>query len=123
MAENTIKGSEPQKGNSSLFAFFERLLKLEKLFEEGLPVKYLPKVLFLVGVGLFYIANSHYADKTVRQINRLQVEVDELRVDHTTMKADMMKQSKQSEVAKKVKAMGLEESTDPPFKIKRNQKD
>jgi len=44
-------------------------------------------------------------------------EVEDLRADFTTLKAELMFASKQSEVAKKVKEQGLEESMSPPYKI------
>ena len=70
-----------------------------------------------MALSLFYIGNTHYAEKTVRKINNVQAEVEDLRADYTTMKSDLMFASKQSEVAKKVKVFGLEESLEPPHKI------
>jgi hypothetical protein len=66
---------------------------------------------------LLYIGNSHYAEKTIRRIDRTQSEVEDLRADFTTLKSDVMFASKQSEVARRVKSMGLEESLKPPFKV------
>lgn len=53
----------------------------------------------------------------MRQIDRLEDEVEDLRADVTTLEANYMFSSKQSEVAKKVKQLGLEESKEPPAKI------
>ncbi len=118
---------EPERGNEarvksssdgkSAFSGLEKKLKLETYFEEGFPVQYLPKILFVVFIGLLYISNTHYADKTTRAIEKAQNEVEDLRADFTTLKADVMFASKQSEVARRVKTMGLEESLKPPFKI------
>ena len=136
MAENKFK-LEPEKGpekvnearvkpapkvakeaaGKSLFTGIEKRMKLESYFEEGFPVRYLPKILFVMLLSLMYISNTHYADKTVRQIERAQTEVEDLRADYTTLKADVMYASKQSEVARRVKDMGLKESLRPPFKI------
>ena len=110
------KSSEGFSG-SSLFSGLEKKLKLESYFEEGFPVKYLPKILFVMTLGLLYISNTHYAEKTVRRINTIQAEVEDLRADYTTLKSDLMFASKQSEVARKVKALGLKESLNPPYKI------
>ena len=92
-------------------------LKLENYFEEGFPVHYLPKIFFVLVLGLVYIGNTHYAEQTVRKINVMQVEVEDLRADYTTLKSDLMFSSKQSEVARKVRAFGLKESLIPPHKI------
>lgn len=104
-------------GGFSVFSAIEKKLRLENYFEEGFPVHYLPKILFVMVLGLVYIGNTHYAEQTVREINHIQVEVEDLRADYTTLKSDLMFGSKQSEVAKKVKALGLKESLTPPYKV------
>jgi hypothetical protein len=113
-----VKPKGKSKGiTRGIFAGLEGRLKLENYFEEGFPVKYLPKILFVMTLGLVYISNTHYGEKTVRKINNIQAEVEDLRADYTTLKADLMFASKQSEVAKKVKDLDLIESLKPPFKI------
>jgi hypothetical protein len=113
----TTKSKSEGSSGSSLFSGIEKRLKLESYFEEGFPVKYLPKILFVMFLGLLYISNTHHAEKTVRKINTIHTEVEDLRADYTTLKSDLMFASKQSEVARKVKAFGLHESLRPPFKI------
>jgi len=120
--ENKFKIKSKSKTKSKgfakgIFSGIERRLKLENYFEEGFPVKYLPKILFVMAIGLIYISNTHYAEKTVRRINNIQAEVEDLRADYTTLKSDLMFASKQSEVAKKVKAFELKESLKPPYKV------
>ena len=125
MSENKFKVGVAQNAGaisgrssgSSVFSGLEKKLKLETYFEEGFPVQYLPKILFVMVLGLIYIGITHYAEKTVRKINNIQAEVEDLRADYTTLKADLMFSSKQSEVAKKVKAYGLKESLTPPYKV------
>ena len=122
MAENTIKIGNPERpeasvAGTSLFSGIEKKLKLETYFEAGLPMHYLPRILFFFVLALIYISNTHYADRATREANRLQSEVDDLRADYTTRKADVMYAGKQSEVARRVKVLGLEESMVPPFKV------
>ncbi len=128
MAENKFKIGAPERTNElkekpsvsngkSMFSGLEKRLKLESYFEEGFPVQYLPKILFVMLLSLIYISNTHYAEKTTRQIDRAQTEVEDLRADFTTLKSDVMFASKQSEVARRVKPLGLKESLTPPFKI------
>jgi hypothetical protein len=122
MAENKLrielkKSSGSSSNGTSVFSGLEKKLKLESYFEEGFPVQHLPKIIFAMALGLFYIGNTHYAEKTVRKINHVQTEVEDLRADFTTMKSDLMFASKQSEVARKVKQFGLAESLNPPFKV------
>src|SRR3990170_4007741 len=120
MTGNKFKIKTKTKGKGfagGVFSGIERRLKLENYFEEGFPVKYLPKILFAMVLGLMYISNTHYAEKTVRKINIIQTEVEDLRADYTTLKSDLMFASKQSEVAKKVKSLDIKESLTPPHKI------
>ena len=118
MKGNTYKA---KSGNSSaresLFSWFQRIINLDRLLEEGIPLRYIPQILFLTGVTIFYIGNNHYAEKTTRKIEQMETEVEELRADYTSLKAEYMFSSKQSEVAKRVKSMGLEENDTPPKKI------
>jgi hypothetical protein len=102
---------------TSMFSGLEKKLKLENYFEEGFPVQYLPKILFVMVLGILYISNTHHAETTVREIHAIQAEVEDLRADYTTLKSDLMFASKQSEVARKVKEFGLKESLTPPYKI------
>jgi hypothetical protein len=115
--EARVKSKARSGDGKSLFSGLERRLKLETYFEEGFPVQYLPKILFVLLLGLVYISNTHYADKATRTIDRGQVEVEDLRADYTTLKSDVMFASKQSEVARRVKEIGLKESLRPPFKV------
>ena len=119
MARNKPKVQKEKKvkKGGGVFGWVEKTIGMEGMFNEGLPVTYLPYMMFLVFIGLFYIGNSHYADKTNRKITKLEREVEDLRADYTTLKADYMFSSKQSEVAKRVKSLGLIESQEPPFKI------
>lgn len=109
--------SSGDSGGPTLFSGIERRLKLENYFEEGFPVKYLPKILFVMFLVLLYISNTHYAEKTVRRIDQVQSDVEDLRADYTTLKSDLMFASKQSEVARKVRALGLKESLNPPTRV------
>jgi len=119
MAVNTVRSPQREKSGDSktIFSMVENRLNLNKLFEDGIPVRYIPRVLYLSVILIFYIGNTHYSERIVRRIDRLKREVENIRADYTTMKADLMFASKASEVAKKVAPMGLQESLTPPTKI------
>ena len=95
----------------------ENVLRLPVSFENGVPVRYLPKILFVALVLTIYIGNTHYADNSLRSIDRLKVEVEDLRADYTTLKSDYMFASKQSEIAESIEKLELKESLEPPKKI------
>lgn len=83
-------------------------------------VKQLPFLVFLCLIGIVYIGNRYHAEKVVRDITKMQEEVKNLRAEEITTASELMKISRQSEVIKliKEKELGLEESTEPPAKIK-----
>ncbi len=112
-----IRASRRPASSWSLFSLLDRFTNLDGLFREGLPVRYLPKLLFVMGLTLLYIGNTHYGNRMNRGIQRLKQETEDLRADYTTLKSDYMEASKQSEVARKVAAIGLVESSSPPFRI------
>ncbi|PIQ22381.1 MAG: hypothetical protein COW65_03510 [Cytophagales bacterium CG18_big_fil_WC_8_21_14_2_50_42_9] len=101
----------------SIFNILDRYTKMDVIFQDGLPVKYLPLILYLMVVALFYIGNTHYAEKTIRKIDKIKLETEDLRADYTTLKSDYMEASKQSEVARNVAPTGLVESSSPPYQI------
>lgn len=115
MIENTFKIQDKRK--KSIFRWLEEKLKLKTDWEDGLPVTYLPHVLFVAFLCMIYIGNSHYGNNTQRKLSKLKIEVEDLRADYTTLKADYMHARLQSEVAKRVKDLGLEESSIPPYKL------
>ena len=116
MAENTFKINDGSR-RKSLFHWLEDKLRLEPDWSEGLPVRYAPHVLFITFLCILYIGNSHYAETSQRNFNKLKIEVEDLRADYTTLKSDYMHAKLQSEVAKRVQELGLEESSVPPYKL------
>lgn len=115
MATNTYKRSQGTgSGRKSFFSLFENLINVEKFFDKGLPVQFLMPFLFVTVLCIIYIGNLHYAEKNIRKSAKLRVAVEDLRADYTTLKAEYMYTSKQSEVAKKAMNLGLKESIEPP---------
>jgi len=74
-------------------------------------------ILFLAGLAVLYIANGHYADRTVLRINRTANRLKELQFEYKTVKSELMFRSKQSELVKSVSELGLEELKEPPVKL------
>lgn len=77
-------------------------------------VKQIPFFLFLTVLAVIYIYNGHYADNTIRSINKTAKEVKELQWEYKTVKSEVMFQSKQSELVKAVEPLGLKELTEAP---------
>ncbi|GGZ36138.1 hypothetical protein GCM10007049_31840 [Echinicola pacifica] len=113
--ENRSQSSEPNRNN--VFAIIDSKLKMSQLLGDGIPVRLVPPFLYAALLALIYIWSNHKAEGTIREIEKLQQEVEDLRADVTTLEAEYMFSSKQSEVAKKIKALGIYEIEEPPYKI------
>ena|SRR3990170_1769112 len=80
-------------------------------------VQSLPFIFFLTFIGILYIANGYYAERTVRDLYKVGNELKELRSEYITLKSDLNYKSKQSQVAQATEILGIKESTIPPTKI------
>lgn len=80
-------------------------------------LRLLPYILFLALIIMFYIANTYYAEKKEREIQALRKSLKELRYEYITTRSKLMNQSQQSEVARRLEAINIKESTVPPVKV------
>ncbi len=80
-------------------------------------VKNIPFFLFVAMLTVIYIANGHYADKTIRKINAADKHLKEMEYEFKTVKRDVIFRSKESELVKAVEPLGLKELAAPPMKI------
>jgi hypothetical protein len=114
MAKNVFRSPERQ---------VYRPKRRVKLWAVGLNLdmstllKNLPFFIFLAFLGLLYIANSHHAIKTIREINSLQEELKRKSWESNARLSELMYNSMQSEIAKRTKNLNLEELTDRPYKL------
>jgi len=124
MSKNIARGAPTTKtpemgGRPSIFALLAKKIAIPGLFDNNVvPVKYFGKVLFGMFLLMLYVANGHWANKMLVRTNKLQQELEDAKVDYQTTKADYMQRSIQSQVAKSVESLELQESKTPPKKIK-----
>ncbi|MBD79266.1 MAG: hypothetical protein CL840_10125 [Crocinitomicaceae bacterium] len=113
---STLKGI---KKHTSLIA---DLLNGNILTRESF-LDHLPYVLFLALLALAYISNGFLAEQNIRNLNKVNNEIKELRSEYITLKSELMYKSKQSELAKIIeeREMGLLESFEPPKKIVKSE--
>lgn len=113
MSQNVFKNPErayrPQR-RAKIFALGSTL-RLDFL------LKNLPFIAYLSFLGIVYIANSHYAVKTIREINKLQEEAKKDIWESNARKSELMFKTMQSELAKSTQSFGIRELTDRPRKI------
>jgi Bacteriodetes cell division protein (FtsL-like) len=122
MAENSYRQPSERKNReiksaSWLSEFLTNFSDLDKMIEGGLPTRYIPYLLFLSALGIFYVANSHYAEKMIRELNKSEVETENMRADYTTIKVEFLFRSKQTEITTKAEAIGLIENNGRTFRI------
>ena len=116
--EEEEKGPEPElKQKAELPKNFFTTLLTEGVVTKEAATQMMPFVIFLAMLGMVYIGNRHFAEKNIREIDKLSKEVKELSWDFKTLKADLMLKSTQTEVAKQVDTLGLKELVEPPRKI------
>ncbi|MFO7823511.1 MAG: FtsL-like putative cell division protein [Cyclobacterium sp.] len=122
MGRNTFKKPIKPTGKTKKswfnpFTFMEQRLDVSGLLGEQVPVKLVPPFLYAAFLAMVYIWSNHQAENTIRKIDRMQQEVEDLRADVTTLEAEYMYASKQSEVARKIQPLGIVEIEEPPQKI------
>ena len=80
-------------------------------------VKSIPFYFFIAAIAIVYIANGHYADKTMRKINNTEKNLKEMEYEFKTVKQEVIFRSKESELAKAVEPLGLKPLMEPPLRI------
>ena len=84
--------------------------------------KQTPFILYLLFWVILFIYSSHRAEKLIRKTDKLNGELKELRSEYVSVSSELMRASKQSAVANKLKSIGIKELTTPPQKITYNGK-
>ena len=77
----------------------------------------LPFLIFLTGIGLLYIFNSNFANRTIISISKTKKQIEEQRFEYINTKSKLMQTTRQTEIAKRLQNSGLKESKTPPRKI------
>ena len=115
MTNYTYKSKDERK--RGVLSPLKRFLHIEGSYKEEIHVRFMSQILFVSMLCLLYIGNRHYAEKVVRNISKLEREVEDLRADYTTLKSDYMFASKQAEISRRVARLGLSENKRSPQKI------
>lgn len=119
--KKTEKAKSKPKQGKPVFRKIASAINVVGYINKNMIVGMMPFMFFLTALCLIYIANSYYAEKTVREIDTISKELKELRSEYITGKSDLMYSSKQSNVAAKAADIGIKESLEPPSKIVVNQ--
>jgi preprotein translocase subunit Sec63 len=80
-------------------------------------VQNIPFILYCAFLALIYITVNHFAENTIRDINKTGKMVKELRWKYVDEKTQIMYATKESELEKSVARIDLEKTRIPPHKI------
>ena len=72
-----------------------------------------PFLLFVAFLAFIYIANNYLAEEKIRKISHLHKELKELRFEFIDSKSDLMELSKQSQISRRLEAVGIKENRQP----------
>lgn len=114
VAEKKVKKEKKGEGAARNFI---RFVNVFGYFDRKAVMSFMPFLMFLFLLAIVYIGNSYYAEKTIRDIDRTQKEIRELRSEFITARSELMYRSKLTEVAASIAPKGVKESTVAPRKI------
>jgi hypothetical protein len=121
--QKKLTPEEPQKEGvravkqlNRVRAFFHNII-IGDVFSRDSFFKTIPYLGYLTVLAIVYISNTYYAEKTLQQIEKIKIELRELRFQYISSKSELMYCGKQTEIAKRVLPAGLKETKIPPFKI------
>ncbi|MEZ0487060.1 FtsL-like putative cell division protein [Fibrella aquatica] len=125
MALNTFKHQPPVKPTrrkrkqNRIALWINEVMGFDRLFgsDNAWPIRNINRILWVTFLLVLYIGLNHNAERLVRRIHRTRTDVDELRAQATTLEAALARNSKQSELSKRVLADSLLDSQSPPTKL------
>lgn len=121
--DHQIKANTFQQGEKKVSAAGKKLGKGMHAMLDGsfltrqAFLKALPFIVFLMILGIVYISNIFYVERTKRQLDDLEEELRELRYEYVTSRSRLMFESKPSAVSEKLGETGIRETLTPPVKI------
>ena len=120
MSEFTEVKPKSDKQKKSVLRSLNKVLKSAAEgvnFNLGNLVRQMPFIFFIALLAILYIANTYYAEKTIREINQTKKELKDLRAEYISTKSELMFSSRQSEISRLVSDLEIKESKVPPRKI------
>ena len=120
MKENTYRSSKSSE-KKGLFSNLNEYLHVDESTKKVIHVRFLSQIILILILCLLYISNHYETKKKMRTINKLEAQVEDLRADFTTLKASFMIESKQSEVTKRAKKLGLIVPDQSPIIVRLNE--
>lgn len=102
---------KPKKG------IIDSVFNLDYFTKGELPINWIVRIFIVAVAVLVYIYYTLLADGRIHQISKKGKELQELKADYTTRKAQLMELSRQSYLAKIMEPYGIGLSQVPPTKV------
>ena len=80
-------------------------------------LKHFVFLLFLASLAIIYIANGHWADNTIRDINVTTKQLKDMEYEYKNLKSIEMFRSRESQVTQAAAALGLKPPAEQPVKL------
>ncbi len=108
-----------RSSRKSVFEWIDATFDVSSIITEKQTVVLIPKLLLVFVTGVIYIMTSHWCDRLIREQDKVKKEIQDVRFDYTTLKAQYMKESKLSEMLenKTIQELQLNSGQTPPYKI------
>lgn len=108
---------EKTKETSRLTSAVQKMADFDFNISREWLVRQIPFGAFVMILLLIHIYNVHTTERIIRNTDKLNKEIKELRSEYITILSQLMSESKQSSVARKLDTLGIKELTTPPIKI------
>jgi len=114
--EELVQEEKPKEA-SKLTSAMQKMADFDFNISKEWMTRQIPFALFIIMLLLIHIYNVHTTERIIRKTDKLNKEIKELRSEYITILSDLMSESKQSTVAKKLDTLGIKELISPPIKI------
>ncbi len=115
--QEELAQEEKPKETSKLTSAMKKMADFDFNISKEWMMKQIPFGLFVMVLLLIHIYNVHTTERIIRNTDKLNKEIKELRSEYITILSRLMSESKQSTVAEKLDTLGIKELTSPPIKI------
>lgn len=115
--QEELAQEEKPKEASKLTSAMQKMADFDFNISKEWMAKQIPFALFIMMLLLIHIYNVHTTERIIRKTDTLNKEIKELRSEYITILSELMSESKQSTVAKKLDTLGIKELISPPIKI------
>lgn len=111
--ERVEVNAAPKKKSRSLYDLTDlsRIIRFDSISSQ------LPFILFIAFLILLYIANNHYAMKSIKKLNQSELQLKQLKWEYINLKSDLERKSQQSYIATQLQPIGIKSLRQPPQKI------